>query len=167
MLHGLGYQTVPSAPKPRQAFVDRSAPRAPLQVWTLPPGDDGEPLFLARRTAAVVAATADEIARLLAAAQRGEVTLGDVPEGRPLAAGDIAVLVRSNAQGSRIRQALTARGVGSVELSQASVFRSDDAEELYRVLTAILEPARERTLKAALSTGLMGARRHGHPGAGG
>jgi len=157
MMDGLAYQTVAFGAKPRQAFTDASAPRAPLHVWALPPADDGEPMFLRDATEAVVAATADEIARLLAAAQRGEVTLGEGPGARPLAAGDIAVLVRSNRQGSQIRQALTARGVGSVELSQASVFRSSDAEELDRVLTAILEPARERTLKAALSTGLMGA----------
>jgi exodeoxyribonuclease V beta subunit len=157
MMDGLGYQEVAFGRKPRQAFTDTSAPRAALQVWTLPPADDGEPIFQREATEAVVAATADEIARLLGAAGRGEVTLGDGPKARKLEAGDIAVLVRSNAQGSRIRQALTARGVGSVELSQASVFRSSDAEELDRVLTAILEPARERTLKAALSTGLMGA----------
>ena len=157
MMDGLAYQSVAFGAKPRQAFADTSAPRAPLQVWTLPAADDGEPMFLREATQAVVAATADEIARLLAAAQRGEVKLGEGTRARALAAGDIAVLVRSNRQGSQIRQALTARGVGSVELSQASVFRSSDAEELDRVLTAILEPARERTLKAALSTGLMGA----------
>jgi exodeoxyribonuclease V beta subunit len=156
MMDGLDYQTVAFGKKPRDAFIDTSAPRAPLQVWTLPPEGDGEPMFLREATEAVVAATADEIARLLAAAQRGDVTLGEGAKARPLAAGDIAVLVRSNRQGSQIRQALTVRGVGSVELSQASVFRSSDAEELDRVLTAILEPARERTLKAALSTGLMG-----------
>jgi len=159
MLDGLAYQEVQFGQKPRQLFTDTSTSRAPvaaLQVWTLPPADDGEPLFQRDATSAVVAATADEIARLLAAAQRGEASLGTAPNDRPLAAGDIAVLVRSNAQGSLIRQALTARGVGSVELSQASVFRSSDAEELDRVLAAILEPARERTLKAALSTELMG-----------
>jgi len=156
MMEALDYQAVKFGKKPRQPLVDTRAPGAPLQVWTLPPADDGEPIFQRDATAAVVAATADEIARLLAAAQRGEVTLGQAPNGRPLAAGDIAVLVRSNAQGTQIRQALTARGVGSVELSQASVFRSSDAEELDRVLTAVLEPARERTLKAALSTELMG-----------
>ena len=156
MLDGLGYQEVRFGKKPRQPLVDTSAPSAPLQVWTLPPADDGEPMFQRDATAAVVAATATEIARLLAAADRGEVTLGQAPDDRKLAAGDIAVLVRSNAQGTLIRQALTARGVGSVELSQASVFRSSDAEELDRVLTAVLEPARERTLKAALSTELMG-----------
>ena len=156
MLEGLDYQEVAFGKKPRQPFTDTSAPRAPLQVWTLPPADDGEPMFQRDAQAAVVAATAGEIARLLGAARRGEVTLGRAPDERPLAAGDIAVLVRSNAQGTLIRQALTARGVGSVELSQASVFRSSDAEELDRVLTAVLEPARERTLKAALSTELMG-----------
>ena len=156
MMEALRYQSVNFGKKPRQLLVDTSAPRAPLHVWTLPPADDGEPMFQRDAMAAVVAATANEIARLLAAAQRGEVTLGKAPNERPLAAGDIAVLVRSNAQGTQIRQALTARGVGSVELSQASVFRSSDAEELDRVLTAVLEPARERTLKAALSTELMG-----------
>jgi len=156
MMEALDYQEVRFGAKPREPLADTSAPRAPLQVWTLPAADDGEPIFQRDATAAVVAATADEIARLLAAAQRGEVTLGQAPKERALAAGDIAVLVRSNAQGTQIRQALTARGVGSVELSQASVFRSSDAEELDRVLTAILEPARERTLKAALSTELMG-----------
>ncbi|MEO5686853.1 MAG: exodeoxyribonuclease V subunit beta [Burkholderiaceae bacterium] len=156
MLEGLAYQKVAFGQKPRQAFVDTSEPRAPLQVWTLPTAADGEPIFLRDAQAAVVAATASEIARLLDAARRGQVSLGRAPDDRPLAAGDIAVLVRSNAQGTLIRQALTARGVGSVELSQASVFRSSDAEELDRVLTAILEPARERTLKAALSTELMG-----------
>jgi len=156
MLEGLHYQPVNFGAKPRQAFVDDSAPRAPLQVWTLPPADDGEPMFLRDAQAAVVAATADEIARLLAASRQGQVRLGQGAAERPLAAGDIAVLVRSNAQGSQVRAALTARGVGSVELSQASVFRSSDAEELDRVLAAILEPARERTLKAALSTELMG-----------
>jgi exodeoxyribonuclease V beta subunit len=159
MLDGLAYQEVRFGKKPREPLVDRSrgaAQPAPLQVWTLPPADDGEPLFQRDATAAVVEATAGEIARLLAAAGRGELTLGQAPRERPLAAGDIAVLVRSNAQGTRVRQALTARGVGSVELSQASVFRSSDAEELDRVLTAMLEPARERVLKAALSTELMG-----------
>jgi exodeoxyribonuclease V beta subunit len=156
MLPGLDYQPVAFGKKPREAFVDTSAPRASLQVWTLPQADDGEPMFLRDAQAAVVAATADEIARLLAAARQGQVRLGQASQERPLAAGDIAVLVRSNAQGTQVRAALTARGVGSVELSQASVFRSSDAEELDRVLTAILEPARERTLKAALSTELMG-----------
>ncbi|MBN8265316.1 MAG: PD-(D/E)XK nuclease family protein, partial [Xanthomonadales bacterium] len=76
--------------------------------------------------------------------------------GKALAPADIAVLVRSHGQGARMRRALASFGVGSVELSQASVFASDDAEELERVLLAIAEPLRERRVKAALSTAAMG-----------
>jgi exodeoxyribonuclease V beta subunit len=156
MQDGLGYQEIRVGAKPRQPLVDTSAPAAavsPLHVWMLPDDpDSGEPMLRRDAKAAAVDATAAEIARLLAAAQRGEVLLA----GRPLAAGDIAVLVRSNADGSLMRQALSALGVGSVELSQASVFLSSDAEDLDRLLTAILEPARERKLKAALATEAMG-----------
>ena len=151
MLEGLAYHPVDAGDKKRPVLADRSAGRAPLQLWTLPQVDGQRPGKVHAKHAATDAC-AGEIARLLAAAQRGEVTL----DGRPLAAGDMAVLVRSHAQGSAMRQALTALGVGSVELSQASVFRSPDAQELERVLAAILEPSREGLLRAALSTELMG-----------
>ncbi|MGK2900060.1 MAG: 3'-5' exonuclease, partial [Burkholderiaceae bacterium] len=97
-------------------------------------------------------ACAGEIARLIGAGQRGEIVVGD----KPLSGGDIAVLVRSHAQGSEMRQALAALGVGSVELSQASIFGSPDAEDLERVLAAVLEPTREPLLRAALATGMLG-----------
>ncbi|MBP6777924.1 MAG: PD-(D/E)XK nuclease family protein, partial [Piscinibacter sp.] len=42
------------------------------------------------------------------------------------------------------------------ELSRASVFDSSDAEELARILAAILEPQREALLRAALATELLG-----------
>jgi exodeoxyribonuclease V beta subunit len=102
--------------------------------------------------AAAADATAAEIAHLLAEAGAGRITL----DGRALRAGDIAVLVRSHAQGGLMRQALAAAGVASVELSQASVFHSADAEELQRVLAALLEPTRDGLLKAALATRWLG-----------
>jgi exodeoxyribonuclease V beta subunit len=97
-------------------------------------------------------ASAAEIARLLAAGGEGRIRIGD----DPLAPADIAVLVRSHGQGARMRRALATFGVGSVELSQASVYHTDDAEELERVLLAIAEPLRERRVKAALATTAMG-----------
>jgi exodeoxyribonuclease V beta subunit len=153
LLDGLDYPQVVAGTKPRPVLVDRNASRAPLQLWQLPPGVAGRrwPTKVEARHA-VARAVAGEVARLLAAARRGEVTL----DGRPLAAGDIALLVRSHAQGALLRQALAAQGVGSVELSQADVHRSVDAEELERVLAAMLAPAREATLRAALATELMG-----------
>ena len=55
-----------------------------------------------------------------------------------------------------MRRALSALGVGSVELSQASVFDSADAADLERLLAAMLEPQREPLLRAALATEAMG-----------
>lgn len=150
MLDGLHYRQVGFGDKPRKPFDDCTAPRAPLQVWQLPQGDGPLPKKEAQLAAAT--ATAGEIARLLAAAQRGEITL----DGRPLRAGDIALLVRSHRHGSAMRLALAAVGVGSVELSQASIYASADAEDLDRLLAAVLEPTRERLLKAALATELLG-----------
>jgi exodeoxyribonuclease V beta subunit len=162
MLDGLAYPAVGFGDKPRKAFVDRSASRdaAPMQAWMLPTDAEGgrssfagEPqLKRPEAFAASAQATAAEIARLIDAGQRGEITQG----GAPLRAGDIAVLVRSHAQGSRMREALARLGVGSVELSQASVYRSSDAEDLERLLAAIADPTRERLLRAALATVWLG-----------
>ncbi|MBK6865754.1 MAG: exodeoxyribonuclease V subunit beta [Ideonella sp.] len=151
MQPGLAFHAVGFGDKRRKPLHDETAaPRAPLQVWLLPGGDP----TLAKRDAAdaAIASCAAEIARLGAAGLRGEIRLGDAP----LRAGDIAVLVRTNAQGSAVRRALAKVGVGSVELSRASVFDSSDAEELARILAAILEPQREPLLRAALATELLG-----------
>jgi exodeoxyribonuclease V beta subunit len=150
LLPGLDYREAQIGAKPRARFDDRTQARADLQVWKLPGGDAA--LKKAEARVAATEATAAEIARLLAEAARGSITLGD----RPLRPGDVAVLVRSHSQGSEIKHALGARGIGSVELSQASVFHSADAEEVERVLTAVLEPTRERLLRAALATELLG-----------
>ncbi|MET0083343.1 MAG: exodeoxyribonuclease V subunit beta [Sedimenticola sp.] len=96
--------------------------------------------------------TAAEINRLLQGGRRGEITLGD----EPLVSKDIAVLVRSHAQGSRIREALNRYGIFSVLRSQDDVFRSWEALELERVLSATAEPGRESRVRTALVTDLMG-----------
>lgn len=153
MLDGLEYHAVSAGAKPRKPLVDATAPRAALQLWSLPPNEDaGEAIDKPDAKAWSARACAGEIARLLAAAQRGRVSYG----GRALAAADIAVLVRSHAEGSLVRRELQAAGVGSVELAQASVFDSVDAQELERILVAVLEPGREPLLRAALSTELLG-----------
>ena len=161
MLRGLDYRAVGSGARTRAPLVDQThsgTSPAALRLWRIPrdeaqegeEGGDRLPRAVAMQRAA--AATAAEIARLLAAGAQGEVRIGE----RGLAPGDIAVLVRSHSQGARMRQALARMGVVSVELSQASVFATEEAEELERVLLAISEPARERRVKAALATTLMG-----------
>ncbi len=152
LLPGLDYPHVDYGDKPRKPFSDGSEPRGDLQVWLLHEPDAAPPEKKSARRA-VVDATAGEIARLINAARAGQVSL----DGRPLRPGDIAVLVRSHAQGGEMKRALAALRVGSVELSQASVFQSVDAEEVERVLRAIIEPGREGLARAALATELMGA----------
>jgi exodeoxyribonuclease V beta subunit len=151
MLPGLDYQHVEFGKKPRQDFVDQSSPRADLQVWMLP-AEEGTPALKKAARRVVAQATAAEIARLINEAGCGRITIA----GKPLRPGDIAVLVRSHAQGSEMKRALADLRVGSVELSQASVFQTADAEDVERVLQAILEPARDRLVRAALATELFG-----------
>ena len=176
MLPGLDYRPVRCGAKPRTPLHEAaSPPRAALQLWQLQRDADGQPLPKAEAARLALAACAAEIARLLGAPRAGPRP-GPPPEGveelgggpslleasgarlgeRALAAGDIAVLVRSHAQGAAARRALAAVGVGSVELSQASVFESPDAADLERVLAAMLEPQREPLLRSALATEAMG-----------
>ena len=153
MLDALDYRPVSCGAKPRTPLADAIAPAAPaLQLWQLPRAGDGTPLPKAEALQRALTACAAEIARLLAQAAAGGLRLGE----RPVAAGDIAVLVRSHRQGAAMRRALAAVGVGSVELSQASVFDSSDAADLEQVLAAMLEPQREPLLRAALATEAMG-----------
>ena len=156
MLPGLDYAAVSSGTKSRSLLVDRTEPRAALQLWTLPQGAAGALLSKADVAQAAADACAGEIARLLRAALAGDITL----DGRALRAGDIAVLVRSHRQGAMTRRALAALGVGSVEHSQASVFDSPDARELEAVLRAVLQPARETVLRAGLATSMLGGEAH-------
>ncbi len=155
ILPGVAYQAVTPGDKPRPAFVDESegkAAVAPLRLWRLPSAG-GEYLTRDRVQELAVQATAAEISRLLGEGAAGRISI----DGRNLRAGDIAVLVRSHKQGSWIKQALGLLGIGSVELSQQSIFASRDAEDLEQVLAAILEPTRGARLLAALATELMGA----------
>lgn len=151
ILPGLAYEPVLRGERQPRQLVDQTEPaNAPaLRVWRLP-----EDAFLDRSAALQRAAeaTAAEVARLLKAGQEGRITL----DGEKVQPGDLAILVRSHSQGRRMRLALAALGVGSVELSPQSIFASVDAEELERVLLAILEPGRTGVLFAALASEAMG-----------
>ncbi|AOY01806.1 exodeoxyribonuclease V subunit beta [Jeongeupia sp. USM3] len=108
-------------------------------------------------TQAMAATCASEIVRLLALAQAGRAGFdpADAAETarRPLRAGDIAVLVNTGKEAQALRQALAARRVRSVYLSdKESVFQSPQADELQRWLAACAEPENDRLLRAALAT---------------
>ena len=71
--------------------------------------------------------------------------------------GDIAVLVRDWREARAIREALAARGVRSVYLSERdSVFATAEATDLWRILLAVANPRSTHWVRAALATRLWG-----------
>ncbi|MDN4574961.1 exodeoxyribonuclease V subunit beta [Pandoraea cepalis] len=149
VLDGLAYPPVRAGARQRAPFTD-AREVADFTVWWLP--DDDEPLSKDDAQQACARATAAEVARLLAGAARGDVLLGE----RPLAPGDIAVIVQTHRQGALMKSMLAEHAVGSVELTQDSVFASDEAQTLLRVLRAVESPGDVRALRAALATELFG-----------
>jgi exodeoxyribonuclease V beta subunit len=77
--------------------------------------------------------------------------------GRAAAPGDMAVLVRSGAEARAMRLALAQRGVRSVYLSERdSVYATQEAQDLWRLLAAVANPRSTSQLRAALATRLWG-----------
>ncbi|RFO95126.1 exodeoxyribonuclease V subunit beta [Rhodoferax lacus] len=73
------------------------------------------------------------------------------------APGDMAVLVRSGDEARAMRQALSQRGVRSVYLSERdSVFATQEALDLWRLLSAVAKPRSTQAVRAALATRLWG-----------
>jgi len=150
VLDGLDYQPVRAGERRRPPFSDPQAGEGDFRIWLLPPGERALTKREAQREASE--ACAAEIVRLLRGAREGTVAIGDAP----LVPGNIAVLVQTHKQGSLIKRVLAAWGVGSVELAQASVFATPDAEQIERVLAAVDTPGDLRRLRAALATDWLG-----------
>lgn len=91
---------------------------------------------------------AADVARLLAS--------GATIDGRPIVAGDIAVLTRANRPAAAIQDELRELGIPGVLQGDANVLDSSDAEELGRVLRAVAAPRSARRVRAALATRTLG-----------
>ncbi|MDR3352700.1 MAG: exodeoxyribonuclease V subunit beta [Zoogloeaceae bacterium] len=148
MLEDLVFHPARRGEKPLSRFSDQSAPaRHALHLWRLPDG-----LRKDEAMTRAAQATAEEIARLLIAARKGEIRIDDAP----LTPGRIAVLTRTHRQGQIMRQALEAVGLKAAELTRANIFTSAEAEELERFLHALHEPSNIGFLKGALATRAIG-----------
>lgn len=77
-------------------------------------------------------------------------------ETEAAAAGEIAILVRTNQQAQLMKTLLTRARVPAVLCYAGNVFESHEAMEMERLLTCIAEPYNERRLLAALTTDLLG-----------
>jgi exodeoxyribonuclease V beta subunit len=99
-------------------------------------------------TAACVAA----IHAVLSEGRAGTATI----DGKPVQPGDIAVLVRTHSEATRIQQALAAVGIPAVAAGKQSLFATPEARELHALLLALLQSGDDGRLRAALSTVLVG-----------
>ncbi|MGX5836693.1 exodeoxyribonuclease V subunit beta [Aeromonas piscicola] len=120
-----------------------------LHCWQL----SGQPTFNRGDYQSKMArATAAEIHRLLTLAREGKAKIGD----QAVKAGDIAVLVRTGAEGKLVQQELARLAIASVYLSnRESVLEQVEAREILLILHACQNPSEERSLRAALATGLF------------
>lgn len=102
----------------------------------------------------VVSAVAEEIYQLLT--QKTMLKSETTQKETPLSPSHICVLVRKNAQGVQVQEALRLRNIPSTIKSTGNVFRSEEARDLQYVLQAILEPGHSNYLRMALITPYFG-----------
>ncbi len=144
---------------PQIAHLPVSAPKVPKKSFVALQEVEAEPPLRFRwleenhhqsdAEDAISDAVVEDIVRVKASGAR----LGE----RPLAYGDMAVLVRSNAQAANLQNLLRARGIKSVLQTEASVFHTLEASELLRLLKGVTTPNHTSSLKTALATRLIGS----------
>jgi exodeoxyribonuclease V beta subunit len=132
------------------------APAPALTLWRAPnppPDSSGKvkPWSAGASRDLATAACVAAIHRVLTEARAGTATL----EGAPVQPGDIAVLVRTHRDATRIRQALAAVGIPAVAAGKLSLFATPEARELHALLRMLLG-ADDGLLRTALSTVLLG-----------
>ena len=133
--------------RPATAAAKAADRRTPFVIWYLDSRkvrEDGKPVNSGDCQELIANAVAGEIQRLTRAPRD------------PLPAGDIAVLVRTNAQAQVVKQHLSAAGIPAVVCSTGNIFDTHEAEEMQRVLASMADPSGIGRLKAALATDILG-----------
>ncbi|WP_434990696.1 exodeoxyribonuclease V subunit beta [Xanthomonas melonis] len=155
---GIAFHPVQPGTKRLDTDLQRDGATAPaLTLWRAPeppPPAKGKPKPWSAGRARELATTAcvAAIGGWLTAGRDGHGTIN----GRPVQAGDIAVLVRNHSEATRIQQALGALGIPAVAAGKQSLFATDEALELLALLQALLDPGDDSRLRAALATVLIG-----------
>ena len=95
---------------------------------------------------------AAEVVRLIKGGRENCIKIAD----KPLDGGDIAILVRTAAQGEAMRRTLEGYGVSAIAVGKADVFDSEEADGLRLLLKAIAH-SHDRDLRhQALASSLLG-----------
>lgn len=124
-----------------------------LTFWQL--GAEG--VSVAEYEQAIASQCAAQIAQYLLGGLRGDTYFDNKGKCTPVAASDITVLVRSRREAVLIRDALNQLNIASVfQSNRESVFSTPEARDLLWLLQAVLSPEKERVLRSALATGILG-----------
>ena len=115
-------------------------------------GRDDEPPKVDRVRSCVAADVAGDVVRLLGS----DATVLTGPTQRRVLPGDVAVLVRTNAQAALVREALQGAGVPVVLSGFTSVFATATAREWLVLLRALEQPHRAGRVRAAALTCFLG-----------
>jgi len=150
VLDAMEFIPVQAADKEREVFTDPENPEA-FTFW-LGESPDGEGLTVDGLRRRALGAVSDEMVRLLEGGLTHAVRMGE----RGLGPGDMAVLVRSNHEALLTRNFLSERGIPAVIHSDGNVFDSPEAEELFLLLSAMLQPWDGARLRRALATEMLG-----------
>ncbi|NLC70881.1 MAG: exodeoxyribonuclease V subunit beta [Desulfuromonadaceae bacterium] len=168
LFDAIRFREVAAADKEEREILHLSGvlPSAPLRLCFFPRMTEEREIGRERADEIVPRSVAAEISSLLQRGRRGEARLLQVAKGkdgeeqtlseRPLEAGDIAVIVRTNLETRLVRDALLGQGIPSVIHGSESLFASVEAEDVLRLLQALAEPGRESLIKAALATPFFG-----------
>ena len=138
-------------------YLRQGAPAPALTLRVLANAEtdaDGAPKTFSAPQSRQLAAEAcvSEIRTVLDDARAGKAQI----DGAPVQPGAIAVLVRSHAEATLMQATLAAVGIPAVAAGKRSLFETEQAQELLAVFDALLQPADEGRLRAALSTVLLG-----------
>ena len=152
----------PGGKRDDAAYLRNGAPAPAVTLWRAPLPTEVDrsgklkphsaPASRELATRACVAA----IHSVLRDAREGRATIGD----RPVQPGDIAVLVRTHRDATRMRDALAAAGIPAVAAGRQSLFATPEAHELHTLLQALVHGADDQRLRAALATVLLGHDAH-------
>jgi exodeoxyribonuclease V beta subunit len=160
----IAYRPVEACPPNRTARLEETSVRAPLRFRVAHRGDGLARLTnagyfyvdaLRQHVADDVAADIVELLlskpQILSGATDGGA--GGRREARP---GDIAVLVRRNAQAAQVQSALARVGVPAVVAGGGSVFGTAPAREWLRLLEALERPTHQQRAASAALTSFIG-----------
>lgn len=150
---GIVFEPARSGLQGSDAFLDDGpdAVRRRVEVWIAPDDEAQGYSSNAKRLPRISGEVASEIARLL----NSNATLAGDGE-RAVQPGDFAVLVSRHTEADAVKEALSARGIPCVAAGGADVMSTDEADELFRILSALDNPRRQDLRFAALSTRMLG-----------